>query len=216
MSFTVIPTLISVLALFLSFAGFWHTRKQFEFANFPRLDFKPEIRKITIKKEDEHNPYSEFYRLSGNFIDVKVVNYSQDVSAIDVTTKVFLSRRKKNNILFNFIHLFEKIKYYDYEFPQIKPGQEVSTSRGSWSSSQPILESRLTNLGVTESDKIENEVFYSIKDTQCLLRIFVEINYKANRYGSGRLGVNGSFLFQPYYEDEEPPPSSLSWDNIGK
>lgn len=216
MIFTVIPTIISVLALFISFATFWHTRKQFEFANFPPLGFRPETIKISIKKEDGHNPYSEFHRFTGNFIDVKVINHSQDVSAIDVVTKVFLSRRKKNNILFNFIHFFEKIKYYDYEFPQIKPGQEVSTSRGNWSSSQPILESRLKNLGVTESDEIEDEVFYSIKDTQYFLRIFVEINYKANRYGSGRLGVNGSFLFQPYYEDEEPPPSSLSWDRIGK
>ncbi len=100
MIFTVIPTIISALALFISFAGFLHARKQFLFTNFPPLDPNPEVSKLVTKKENRHNPYNEFYRVYGNVINVKIVNYSKDVSAINVVARVFLSRRKTNDIFF--------------------------------------------------------------------------------------------------------------------
>lgn len=208
-----IATIISIAALatsiFAAIANYFYTRRQLAFSNFPVLQIV-EAKTKKIARKDDNNPNA---LLSGTSLQFKLINQSKDISAIEVTIRVSFSRQRKNHRLFNVLHVMEKTEFYKYSWDFVDPKQSVATFEKNFRQ-EPILEYELKTLfdlvsiipieGTDRTRKL-------IKDRSLRLIIFVDIEYKSNRYRSQKLKTQERFLAKYYYDDRESSDTSLSW-----
>jgi hypothetical protein len=190
-------------------SNYFYTRRQLAFSNFPVLQIiEATARKVA--RRDENNPD---VLLSGTSLQFTVINQSKDISAIDVTLTVSLSGRRKNDWLFNVLHILEKAKFYRYSWNFIDPKQSAKTFEKHFSQ-EPILEYELQHLFdliLMEPIEGQNKTRKIVKDKRQQLMVLVEIEYKANRYKSKKLKFQEEFILNNYYDREGLPDILLTW-----
>jgi hypothetical protein len=197
-------TVISIAALITSIlaaiANHHYMRVQLAFSNFPVLQII-EAKTHKISRRDDKN---KDLLLNGTCLQFAIVNRSKDISAIDVSFRVFISKRRKTNKLLNLFYSLRRSEFYGYAWDFIEPGKEVKTFQKDFFK-EPTLESWLNTFMKSKAMKsmASNAEHQENHGDSINLNFiaFIEMKYKSNRYQSKTLKVKDKFLLNYRYDN---------------
>lgn len=208
---TAISIVISIAALITSIANHRHMRVQLAFSNFPVLQIiEAKTRKVSRRDSEDKD-----LLLNGTALQFKIINRSQDISAIDVSFKVSILRQRTINKLISIYNLLGASEFYRYAWKIIEPGQEVMTFSEDFYK-EPILEYWLNTFLSTKAIRFatKNATYQeNYEDNSCpKFIVIIEMQYKANRFESKTLKVKDKFLLSYHYNRHDKMyDNGLTW-----